>query len=78
MFDAADAPPLLVQHQVVDHAANRELCVLFDRIVFQVLVSTVAIGDVPPLGIAVADAATQSEAHGRALDVEGLIVLQHP
>ena len=77
MFDASDAPALLIQHQVVDDAADRELGILFDRIVLEVLVAAVPIGEVAPVRIPVADALAEQQAHRRAFDVERLVVLEH-
>src|SRR5262249_3995197 len=52
-----------------------ELPVLLDGIVLEILVPSVAVRQEPPGGVALADAGEQGEAHGRALDVEGLVVL---
>ena len=49
MLDFADAPAFLVQHLVVDHAADGELGVLFDRIVLEVFVAAVAVDQVAPV-----------------------------
>ena len=72
-----DAPAFLVEHQVVDDAADRELGVLLDRIVLEVLVAAVAVDEVAPVRVARADAAAEPQAHRRALDVERLVVLDH-
>ena len=76
VLDPADAPAFLIEHQVVHDAANGELGVLFDRIILQVLVAAVAVDEVRPVRVALADAAAQPKAHRRTLDVERLVVLE--
>ena len=58
-----DAPALLVEHRVVDHAADGQLGVLLDRIVLEVLVAAVAVEQVAPVRVALADAAAERERH---------------
>ena len=50
--------------------------ILLDRIVLEVLVAAVAVDEMPPLRVPLADAAAQREAHRRAFDVERLVVLE--
>ena len=47
-----DPPALLVKHQVVDDAADRQLGILLDRIVLQVFVAAVAVHQELPLRVA--------------------------
>src|SRR3989304_3636054 len=77
VLDAVHTPPFVIQHTVVDHAANGELWVLLDRVVLEVLVATVAVGEPTPGRIASPDPSQERQAHGRALDVERLVVLDH-
>ena len=77
MFDAADTPTFLVEHQVVDHAAEGQFRVFFDGIVLQVFVPAIAVHQIFPVRITRADAAAERQAHGRALDIERLVVLEH-
>ncbi len=56
MFDGIDAPSFLVEHPIVDDAPDRELAVLLDRIVLEVLIAAIAVYEQPPLGIALAKA----------------------
>ena len=76
VLDASHAPAFLIEHQIVDDAADGQLAVFLNRIVFEVLVASVAVRDVPPRRITLADAAAQPEAHRRALDVERLVVFE--
>ena len=69
------APPFLVQHGVVEHGANRQLWVLLDGIVLEVLVTSVAVQQVLPVWVALTDAAHECETHGPGLNVEGFVVL---
>src|SRR4051794_375972 len=75
VLDGLHSPAFLIEHPVVDDAANGQLRVLLDGIVLEVLVAAVAVGEVSPVGIALADASKKGEAHGRALHVERLVVL---
>lgn len=70
-------PSLLIQHEVVDDAADRKLGILLDGVVLEVLVAAVAIEHEAPLRISLADAAEEAQAECRAFDVERLVVLEH-
>src|SRR6185369_4943868 len=43
VLDRLHSPPFLVEHAIVDDAADRQLAVLLDRVVLQVLVAAVAV-----------------------------------
>src|SRR5262249_31392128 len=58
-------------------AADGELFVGFDRVVLEVLVAAVAVSDVTPVRVSLADAAAESQSHRGALDIERLVVLEH-
>src|SRR5690606_2564092 len=74
MFDSSDTPALLVEHAVVDDAADRQFGILLDGVVLEILVAPVAIDQVPPVGIPLANTATERDCHSGALDVERLVV----
>ncbi len=63
MFDAPDAPAVLIKHEVVQHAANREFRIFLDGIILQVLVAAVAVHEIFPFWMARADTSTKSQAH---------------
>ena len=75
VLDRLHPPAFLVEHRVADDAADRQLAVLLDRVVLEVLVAAVAVEEVAPVGVARADAGHQRQVHRRALDVERLVVL---
>ena len=75
MLDRFDTPTLLVQHSVLDDAADRKLAVLLDRIILEVLVSAVAVHEEAPVRITLTDAPEKRQIHGRAFDVERLVIL---
>ena len=74
VFDCIDAPTFLVKHQVVQHTDDRQLWILFDRVVFQVFVAAIAIDKVSPIGIASSNALTERQSHGGCLDIKRLVV----
>src|SRR3954451_9548459 len=55
MLDRLAAPTFLVEHAVVEDAADRQLAIHLDGIILEVLVATVAVHDETPVGIALAD-----------------------
>src|SRR4029453_17653566 len=75
MFERPDAPPLLIEEGVLDDAANGHLGILLDRIVLEVLVAAVAVEQMAPVRVALADPAQQGQRRRGALDVERLVVL---
>src|ERR1700733_5896729 len=54
VFDLSHTPTLLVQHRVVDHAANRQLRILLNRVILEILAPAVAINQVAPIRIPLA------------------------
>src|SRR5688572_12343816 len=74
MLDASDAPPFLVKHQIVNNAANGEFRIFLDGIVLEVFVAAIAIEDVAPIGITLANAAEKCEAHGGAFDIKRFVI----
>src|SRR6187397_3306758 len=54
MLDPPHAPSFLIEHEIVDHAADGQLGILFNGIVLQVLVAAIAIEKESPLGIPLA------------------------
>ena len=77
MLERRDSPTLVVEQAIRDHAADGELAVLLDRIVLEVLVAAVAVEEVDPVRIALADRREEREVDRGALDVERLVVLDH-
>ncbi len=77
VLERLDPPTLVVEHPVGDHAPDRELAVLLDRVVLEVLVAAVAVEQIHPVRVALAERAQEREVHGSALDVERLVVLDH-
>ena len=77
MLDRIDAPTLLVEHRVAHHAGDRQLVVLLQRVVLQVLVAAVAVDQQPPVRVARPNATQQRQTDRGALDVERLVVLDH-
>ena len=75
MLDRVDPPPFLVEHAVVDDAADRQLAVHLDRIIFEVFVAAIAVHDETPVGIAFPDSLEQRKVHRGAFDVERFVVL---
>src|ERR1700687_789571 len=55
VFDGVDAPSFLIEHPVVDDAPDRELAVLFDWIILEVLIAAVAVDEQQPLRIPLAN-----------------------
>ena len=74
---ASTPQPFLVQHRVVEHAADGQLGVVLDGIILEVLVAAVAVEQVLPLGIALANAPAQGQGHGGGLHVQRLVILDH-
>src|SRR5690606_20662508 len=68
VLDRADAPSLVVKHQVVEHTPDGQLGVGLDGIVLQVLVAAVAVDEVLPVGIALPDAFAERKRHRRSLN----------
>ena len=75
VLDGIHSPALVVEERVVEDAADREFRIVLDRVALEVLVTTVAVDEPFPVGIAPADPATQREPRGSGLDVERLVVL---
>ena len=75
MLDRADAPAFLIEHLVVDDAADRQFRIFVNRIILQVFVAAVAVDEIFPIRIFFADAATKRNRHRGGLDVEYLVVL---
>ena len=78
MLDGAQAPALLVEHAIVDDAANGQFRVLLDRVVLEVFVAAIAIQEELPVRIALADAAAERQGHGGRFDIERLVILDDP
>src|ERR1051326_1244238 len=57
VFDFPNTPSFLVKHGVVDDAADGQLGILVDGIIFEILVAAVAIHQVLPIGVALANPA---------------------
>ena len=77
MLDRADAPTLLVEHLVVDDAANRQLWIFLDRIILQVFVAAVAVDEMFPVRIFFADATAQRDRHRGGLNIEYFVILDN-
>ena len=77
MLHRIDAPAFVVQQRIIQHAANGEFAVLFDRIVLHVLIATVAVRQIFPFRVPVADLATKSQSHRGRLHVQWLVVFNH-
>ena len=77
MLERADAPAFLIEHLVVDDAANGQLWIFLDGIILQVFVAAVAVEEVFPVGIFFADASAESDGHRGRLDVEYLVILNN-
>ena len=77
MFDPPHAPAFMVEHLVVDHAANGQLRILLDRIIFQILVPAITIQQVTPPDIAAANFFREGQPHRRALNIQRLVILDH-
>src|SRR5271170_7471346 len=76
MLDLADTPTFLVEHWIVDDAADGEFGILLYWIVLQVFIAAIAVDQVQPVGIALTDATTEGNGHGSRFDVERLIVFE--
>ena len=74
VLDLSDAPALLVQHRIVDDAADGQFRVLLDRIILKILVAAIAVEQVAPLRVLRANAAKKRDGHGCRLNVESLVV----
>src|ERR1700691_4105913 len=74
MFDLPNAPAFLIKHLVIDYAANRQFGILFNRIILQVLVPSVAVNQVTPLRVMRPNAAAKRDSHGRGFDIQRFIV----
>src|SRR6202022_4581996 len=59
VFDGVDAPSFLIEHPVVDDAPDRELAVLLDRIVLEVLIAAITVDEQQPIRIALANPGEQ-------------------
>ena len=77
MLDRVDAPPFLIEHLIVDDAPDRELAVLLDGIILQVLIAAVAIHEQPPVRIALANIGEQREVHRGTFDIERFVVFDY-
>ena len=60
MLDLPDAPTFLIEHRIIDHAADGEFGILLDRIILEIFVSAVAVNQIAPVRIAL------RECRGRA------------
>ena len=56
MLDCADAPAFLIEHLVVDDAADRQLRIFVNWIILQAFVAAVAVDEIFPIRIFFADA----------------------
>ena len=74
MLDRAHAPTLLVEERIRENAPDRQLGVLFDRIVLEVFVAAVSVDEVSPTGVALPDPTAEGEPHRGGFDVERLVV----
>jgi hypothetical protein len=77
VLDAPHSPSLVVQHQVVDDRTYGQLRVFLDGVVLEVFVAAIAVHEEPPIRVPLANALAQGQPHGRALHVQGLVVLDH-
>ena len=75
MLDRADAPAFLIEHLVVNDAADRQLRIFVDRIILQVFVAAVAVDEMFPIRIFFSDATAKRNRHRGGLDIEYLVVL---
>src|SRR5688500_12566578 len=74
MRDATDAPSFLVEHQILNDAANGQLGAFLDGILLQGFVATIPSDHVAPSRVTRANAAIESKSHGGAFYVEWLII----
>src|ERR1044071_10350008 len=77
MLDFAHPPTLLVKHGIVDHAADGQFRIILDGIIFEVFVPAIAVEQVLPIWIALADGAAKAQNHRRRLDIQWFIVLDN-
>ena len=75
VFDRVDAPAFLIQHPIVQHAADRQLRIVLDRIILQVFVPAIAIDQVTPLGVPTPDLADGGQGDGGGLDIQWFVIL---
>ena len=75
VLDRFDAPAFLIQHAIVEHAADRQLGVDLDRIVLEVFIAAIAVDEILPVPIASPNSAAQCQKHSTSLDIERLVVL---
>ena len=69
MFDRVDAPAFLIEHAVVNNAADGELAIGLDRIILEILVAAVAIDEQSPLRISLANPCEERHVYCRTVDV---------
>src|SRR5579871_5930116 len=74
VFDFANTPAFLIEHRIIDDAADGEFRVFLDGIILEVLVAAIAIKKVSPIRIPGADSATEGHGHGGGLDIEWFVV----
>jgi hypothetical protein len=74
VLDGVDAPALLVEQRVAQHARQRQVRV-FEWIGLEVLVAAVAIEQISEAWVPLPDRAEQAKRRRRALDVERVVVL---
>src|SRR6478672_9759978 len=75
MFDCAEPPAFLIKHAILDNAANGQLRVFLDRIVFQILITAIAIDQELPVWITLTNAIAKRQGHGRRFNIKGFVVL---
>ena len=68
----------MVEKRVTQDASNRQFWIFFDRIVTQVFIATISIEKIFPIGITFPNPATEREAHGGRLNIQGFVVFDHP
>src|SRR5215471_1023005 len=59
----ANPPAFLVEEPIIDDAADRQLRVLFDRVIFQIFIAAVAIDQESPVRVTLPDASTEGQRH---------------
>src|SRR5256714_2048999 len=77
VLDRVDSPTFLIEHSIVDDAANSKLAIRLDGVVLEILVAAIAVDQQTPLRIALTNAGEEGEIRGRTFDVERLAVLDH-
>jgi len=77
MLHFADTPTLLVEHWIIDHAADRQLAIFLDRVILQIFVDAIAIDQVSPIRVSLANSTAERHSHYGALDIERFVILDY-